>query len=252
MTADMQETIRRQCLELGAVDVLHKPPRFEDIEAALEKHIAERDGDASKLTAVQTDVLQELVNIGVGRVAGILHDMTGSRIELNVPVVKVVTPRELKSEMVCGTKGKVVAVQTPFTGPFPGVAQMILDSPDAAKIMALVTAMLPDERRKVLDIAAARGETLTGIGNAATTGVMHSIGKVLGKPFKLFPSHFVEESIENLLDKDYPNPTSEILFVQTGIKIADRKIEGQIRVLVEVVGLRELTKALDALEAELG
>ena len=229
MTADVQETIRRQCLELGAVDVLHKPPRFEDIEAVLGKHIAEGDGDAMRLTARQTDVLQELVNIGVGNAAGMLHDMTRSPIGLNVPVVKVVTPRELKVEMARGTKGKVVAVQMPFTGPFAGVAQIIFASQVATEIITLTTALLSDEERKVFDIAAVREETLTEIGNVAATGVMRSIGNVLGKPFKLFPPHFVEESIENLLDKDYPNPASEVLFVQTGIKIADRKIEGQIR-----------------------
>ena len=201
-----------------------------------------------RLTATQTDVLQELANIGVGKAAGMLHDMTRTPIGLNVPVVKVVTPRELKVQMARGTKGKVVAVQTPFRGPFAGVAQIIFTSQSAAEIIAL----LSDDERKVLDIAAAREETLTKIGNVAATGVMGSIGNVLGKPFKLFPSHFVEESIENLLEKDYPDPTSDVLFVQTGIKIADREIEGRIRVLVEVVGFRELTEALDALDAEPG
>jgi CheY-like chemotaxis protein len=37
LTADVQEPIRKECMDLGAVDVLHKPPRFEDIQAALEK-----------------------------------------------------------------------------------------------------------------------------------------------------------------------------------------------------------------------
>ncbi len=252
MTADMQETIRRQCLELGAVDVLHKPPRLEDIEAALGKHLAEGDGDAMKLTATQSDVLQELVNIGIGNAAGMLHDMTRSPIELNVPIVKVVTPRELKAEMARGTKGEVIAVQMPFTGPFAGVAQIIFTSQSAGEIIALTTALLSDEECKVFDVAAVREETLTEIGKVAATGVMDSIGNVLGKPFKLFPPHFVQEPIENLLDKDYPNPTADVLFVQTGIKIADREVEDQIRVLVEVVGFRELTEALDALAAEPG
>ena len=178
--------------------------------------------------------------------------MTRSPIELNVPVVKVVTPRELKVEMARGTKGKVVAVQMPFTGPFAGVAQIVFASQTATEIITLTTALLSDEEREVLDIAAVREETLTEIGTVAATGVMRSIGDVLGKPFKLFPTHFVEESTENLLDKDYPNPASEVLLVQTGIQIADRKIEGQIHVLVEVVRFRELTEALDALAAEPG
>ena len=43
LTADVQEPIRKECMDLGAVDVLHKPPKFEDIQAALEK-LAENKG----------------------------------------------------------------------------------------------------------------------------------------------------------------------------------------------------------------
>ena len=43
LTADVQEPIREECVDLGAVDVLHKPPKFEEIQAALEK-LAENKG----------------------------------------------------------------------------------------------------------------------------------------------------------------------------------------------------------------
>lgn len=37
LTADVQDKTRSDCLELGAVDVLHKPPRAETLLAAVEK-----------------------------------------------------------------------------------------------------------------------------------------------------------------------------------------------------------------------
>ena len=77
-----------------------------------------------------------------------------------------------------------------------------------------------------------------------------SIGNVLGQPFKLFPPHFLEDTIDNFLEKAYPDPTADVLLVQTQIKVGGSMIEGQIRVLVEVVGSDELTEALDSLESE--
>ena len=36
LTADVQDSTRKECLELGAVDVLHKPPRAETLLPAIE------------------------------------------------------------------------------------------------------------------------------------------------------------------------------------------------------------------------
>ncbi len=37
LTADIQETKRAQCLELGAVDFIHKPPQGRELARAMEK-----------------------------------------------------------------------------------------------------------------------------------------------------------------------------------------------------------------------
>lgn len=40
ITADIQESSRRQCLELGAIEVLSKPPQTEMLNHALEKALS--------------------------------------------------------------------------------------------------------------------------------------------------------------------------------------------------------------------
>jgi chemotaxis protein CheC len=199
-----------------------------------------------RLTPAQTDIFQELVNIGVGKAADALHDMLGSQVQLTVPMVKVVTPWELKVEMASIGGGRVVTIQTAFTGPFSGVVQALFPSEDATQILS----SLSDEEREVIDIGAVRREVLTEIGNITANGVLGSIGNVLGKPFKLFPPYFVEDTVDNLLEKAYPDPTAGILLVQTHIKVGGRMIEGRIRLLVEVARTDELMEALDSLESE--
>ncbi|HYQ48706.1 MAG TPA: response regulator [Thermodesulfovibrionales bacterium] len=43
ITADIQESVHRQCLELGAVEVLHKPPRESDLLNAIAR-VTQRTG----------------------------------------------------------------------------------------------------------------------------------------------------------------------------------------------------------------
>ena len=43
LTADVQEDTRKQCLELGAVDVLNKPPKEEELRMAIDKAIKKEE-----------------------------------------------------------------------------------------------------------------------------------------------------------------------------------------------------------------
>ena len=52
-----------------------------------------------QLTADQIDALQELVNIGVGRAANMLNEMLETRILLQVPFIKILSPLDLKQEL---------------------------------------------------------------------------------------------------------------------------------------------------------
>ena len=45
ITADIQESVRRQCMELGAVDVLNKPPKESDLLKAIAR-IINLEGEA--------------------------------------------------------------------------------------------------------------------------------------------------------------------------------------------------------------
>ncbi len=43
ITADIQESIRRQCLDLGAVAFINKPPRRDELRSAIRKAFSSRE-----------------------------------------------------------------------------------------------------------------------------------------------------------------------------------------------------------------
>jgi CheY-like chemotaxis protein len=45
MTADIQESVSKQCIELGARAVLHKPPKEEELLQAIEDILESRKGE---------------------------------------------------------------------------------------------------------------------------------------------------------------------------------------------------------------
>ena len=48
------------------------------------------------LTPDQIDALKELINIGIGRSASMLNEMVNTRVYLQVPSVKVFSPKDAK------------------------------------------------------------------------------------------------------------------------------------------------------------
>ncbi|MDK3155445.1 chemotaxis protein CheC [Kamptonema cortianum] len=73
------------------------------------------------LTLEQIDILQELVNIGVGQAASILNEMLGSPICLNIPDLQSLSLTQLQTELESRFESDLIStVQLGFEGFFFG------------------------------------------------------------------------------------------------------------------------------------
>ena len=69
---------------------------------------------------------KELLNIGVGHVAGMLNEMIGVRIRLQVPEIKRISPQELEVQLPGDLdRDKLSSVALSFSGSFDGLAQLV-------------------------------------------------------------------------------------------------------------------------------
>src|SRR6478672_3539202 len=85
-----------------------------------------------ELTAIQQDALIELLNIGFGRAAASLSQLTGHRVLLEVPQVSVHPISELRKSLQVIVSPNVASVHQIFSGPVAGDALLMLDQSGAA------------------------------------------------------------------------------------------------------------------------
>ena len=128
-----------------------------------------------ELTQVQQDALIELLNIGFGRAAASLSQLTGHRVVLEVPEVSVHPISELSSALRVVVADQIASVHQIFSGPVAGDALLILDHQAAGLLKELLT----DEPALPLKFDASGREVLTEVGNILLNACLGSFGNLL-------------------------------------------------------------------------
>lgn len=199
------------------------------------------------VTNYQIDALKELINIGVGRAAGMLNQMVESHVNLQVPDVRILAPVDFQEHKVVELDmNKLAAVQLTFKGPFSGIAALVFPPDSAAKLVDVLTGEEPG----AIDLDAIRIGVLTEVGNIILNGVMGSISNVLEQHLKYTIPTYVEDRIEHLLALDDIASTVGIVLARTRFTVAQLSIEGDILLLFEVGSLEMLLVAIEAQDLE--
>jgi chemotaxis protein CheC len=196
----------------------------------------------------QMDILKEMINIGVGRAAGILNEMTKFRVILQVPFIKVLSPSLLKKEIEEFDRNMIAAVRLGFKGPFSGCAALVFPPDSASKLVSVLTGEEPGTP----DLDSVRVGTLSEVGNIVLNGVMGSIGNILKQHISYSLPTYIEDTIENLLtvDSNINPPSNTILLVRIRFTIQQLEIEGDIILFFEVGSFTALLSAIDAIRVD--
>ncbi len=97
------------------------------------------------VTDYQLDALKELINIGVGRAAGMLNQILDNHVYLQVPDAKILSLMEIQEHKVAEFDvEKLSAVRLLFKGPFSGTASLVFPQDSAGKLVNILTGEEPD------------------------------------------------------------------------------------------------------------
>lgn len=194
-----------------------------------------------KLGAEQKDFLTELVNMGIGRAAGVLNTMLQSHVTLRVPAVQVLSELELEAKMDSFGHDVLSSVRLEFKGHFSGIASLVFPTESAAKLVSIVT----EEEDESLDLDSIRVGTLTEVGNIVLNGVMGVIGNELGQQIRYSVPNYIESPIEQLLVLKVPVISPMVIWVQTRFSIQQHHIDGDIILIFEVGSFSAFIAAID-------
>lgn len=186
------------------------------------------------LTDDQTDVLTELVNIGVGRAASSLSEMVHCAVGLTVPVVLTGTWANVTAEFAAGDSQSFVS-QT-FDGPLHGISALVIPHHSARSLVALLTAAPLDSA----EIDAEREAVLTEVGNIIINGVLGSLGNMTSLPINFGLPTYVEGRPDDFLPGDRPAVLVGVIF-----SIQGHAVQGRLAIVFDDAHLDEVWKVLD-------
>ncbi len=196
------------------------------------------------LTPYQADALTELINIGVGKAAGMLNQILEAHVNLQVPAIKIFPYSEIRTVLKELVTTSLSVVKLAFKGPFSGTALLAFPPDSASNLVNLLTGELPEHAE---DFDSIRVGALTEVGNIVLNGVMGSLSNVLQEHLTYSIPAYVEDSIERLLQENNADAESTIIMAQTELAIEQLEIHGNVLLLFRVGLFNSLARTLDTL-----
>ena len=199
-----------------------------------------------KLTAVQEDALIELLNIGFGRAAASLSQLTGHRVLLEVPHVTIHPVEDVAEALERFIRTDVASVHQIFSGSVAGDALLILDQVGASMLKELLT----NEPALPLSIDASAREVITEVGNILLNACLGTFGNLLKVQVTFSVPQLNLESLGAILEslRVSHEGVKYALVVHAGFKLRDAEVRGYLVIVLSVASLDRLIRAVEQWE----
>ena len=196
-----------------------------------------------KLTAVQKDALVELINIGVGRAAASLSDMTGQRVLLEVPEIAIHPINELPDVLGAFVDGDIATVHQIFSGPVAGDALLVLDQQSASILKELLT----NEPALPLDIDASAREVLTEIGNILLNACLGTFGNLLKIQVSFSVPHLTLDTLDSVVGSVAIGHQGlrYALIVHAAFRLKNSSLTGYLVIVLGVASIDRLIREVE-------
>lgn len=197
------------------------------------------------LTENQTDALTELINIGFSKSAASLSELTGYRILLGTPAVRLLPISELSNVLSDIVHDRIVTVHQIFNGVISGDAMLILNQNDSRKLVSL---MLDDIASDSLSNASVK-DVLSEIGNIMLNSCLGMFGNILKIRITFTVPHLQLETLESLI-KTITIDNVEIsyaLMVSMEFRLRDKAISSYLILVLGITSLEQLLLEIEKL-----
>jgi chemotaxis protein CheC len=132
-----------------------------------------------KLTSLQTDLLCELFNIGIGRAAAAMSEMLQDEVLLSVPEVHFITVSEVTDHL--GKRSRsMYCIRQPFNGTFSGNALLIFPEEKSLEMVKVLIGNIPPGT----ELLQVQRDALLEVGNVVLNACLASLSEMTSTPFE--------------------------------------------------------------------
>lgn len=196
------------------------------------------------VTEQQHDSLTELINIAFGRTAAALSELTGHRVELGPPDMKVLPVHEMGEAWHPFVNEEVATVHQLFQGTISGDALLMLDTDSA---VALSNLLMSNGHEPARDIDASTREVLTEIGNILLGACLGTFGNLLEVQVTFSVPRLAIHNLQGFLNSLMVGGKKlrYALILTTRFQLLDQEVTGFLVIVLGVASLDQLVLATD-------
>ncbi len=197
------------------------------------------------ITAEETDILQEIMNIAFGRAASDLAEYIDIFVILSVPYVKLLHAADLPPYISKEIKDydKVSVVEQNFWGKFKGNAFLIFPSGTGKKMISLFDG--GDEFIESDPIYEMEKETFREVGNILIGACVGKIAELLGDVITYSPPRVViEKSHRGIVSNSLFDPDNLAIVLRTLFEFNEKNISGFLFIVTSQESFAWLKTAL--------
>jgi chemotaxis protein CheC len=184
------------------------------------------------ITAEETDILQEIMNIAFGRAAADLAEFIDIYVILSVPYIKLIQAVDLPQYINVEIKDfdKISVVEQNFWGKFKGTAFLVFPAGTGKKLITLLDG--GDDSFESDPIYELEKETFREVGNILIGACVGKIAELLGDVITYSPPRVViEESQEGVVPANLFDPKNLAIVLRTLFKFNDRDVSGYLFII---------------------
>lgn len=187
----------------------------------------------------KTEILRELINIGIGKASATLNQLLACHVHLDVPNVIIMAISEYLSDKV---KNQEIysAVEMKFNGAFRGSTNLMFSQESAAQLVSALTG----EEVSTHEMDEIKSGTLSEVGNILLNGVMGSISNIIHDHFDFSVVEYIEGNLVDLVNKSF-SETDILVVAETSFEVPPLNIQGQINILMSLKSFEALEYAIE-------
>ena len=200
-----------------------------------------------ELTHDEKDALTELINIGYGRAAGALSELTGYRVTLEVPSVTLHTIEALLPLLENMIKVDVACVKQMFSGPLSGNALLMLDESSALTLSRVLT----DERSISQEFDSNAREIIVEVGNILLNACLGVFGNLLEVHVTFSVPRLQKASIAKIMQSVTAESEEAVkygLMVHTRFQVKGGDVVGYLVIILGIASMDRLLLELKGWE----
>lgn len=196
----------------------------------------------SPLDELHLDALGELLNIGMGAAAASLSTMVKQEVTLTVPIINVISVKDIANNLDDMPPNSVCAVKQHFEGNFSGDAFLLFSE---SKSLSLVQAVL-GEKLPFEQLGELEEEAITEIGNIILNACIGSLANIFNNQLESDVPLFLQDTLHNIFAEDIEeNTIKHALLLRMAFNINKQGITGYVTFVMDLKSISEIKDQID-------